>query len=106
MDKYMKVLGWSLDTSKARAYRAEHPRRRFRARLRDHRLWMMGIGAGAFVLTIVMFMSIPAQFFPDADSDSSTVTIEMVPGTTLQQTERKVGEAGDLLANQPEVESQ
>lgn len=106
MDKYMKVLGWSLDTSKARAYRAEHPRRRFRARLRDHRLWMMGIGAGAFVLTIVMFMSIPAQFFPDADSDSSTVTIEMVPGTTLQQTERKVGEVVALLAKQPEVESQ
>lgn len=106
MDKYMKVLGWSLDTSKARAYRADHPRRRFRARLYDHRLWMMGIGAGAFALTLVMFMVIPSQFFPDADSDSSTVSIEMVPGTTLQQTERKVAEVVALLASQQEVESQ
>lgn len=106
MDKYMKVLGWSLDTSKAAAYRAEHPRRRFRARLRDHRMWMMGIGMAAFALTIVMFASIPAQFFPDSDSDSSTVTIEMVPGTTLQQTERKVSEVVALLAKQQEVESQ
>ncbi|NLR69585.1 efflux RND transporter permease subunit [Novosphingobium sp. ERN07] len=106
MDRYMKVLGWSLDTSKAKAYRAEHPRRRFRARLRDHRLWMMGIGFAALMLTFVMFATIPAQFFPDTDSDSSTVTIEMVPGTTLAQTERKVAEISALLAKQQEVESQ
>jgi multidrug efflux pump subunit AcrB len=43
MDRYMAVLRWSLDTSKAAAYRAAHPRRRLRARLRDHRLWMMGL---------------------------------------------------------------
>ena len=106
MDRYMKVLRWSLDTSKAEAYRAKHPRRRFMARLRDHRLWMMGIGFGALMLTFVLFGSIPAQFFPDTDSDSSTVTIEMVPGTTLQQTERKVAEIVDILAKEQEVESQ
>lgn len=106
MDRYMKVLGWSLDTAKAKAYRAEHPRRRFRARLHDHRLWMMGIGFAALLLTVAMFFIIPAQFFPDTDSDSSTVTIEMVPGTTLQQTERKVGEVVALLDSQQEVESQ
>ncbi|MFN3424631.1 MAG: efflux RND transporter permease subunit [Novosphingobium meiothermophilum] len=106
MDRYMKVLRWSLDTSKAEAYRAQHPRRRFMARLRDHRLWMMGIGFGALMLTFVLFGSIPAQFFPDTDSDSSTVTIEMVPGTTLQQTERKVAEIVDILAKEQEVESQ
>ncbi|MFN3468381.1 MAG: efflux RND transporter permease subunit [Novosphingobium sp.] len=106
MDRYMKVLRWSLDTSKAEAYRAQHPRRRFMARLRDHRLWMMGIGLGALMLTFVLFGSIPAQFFPDTDSDSSTVTVEMVPGTTLQQTERKVAEIVDILAKEQEVESQ
>ncbi|MFY8195542.1 MAG: efflux RND transporter permease subunit, partial [Novosphingobium sp.] len=73
MDQYMKILGWSLDTSKAKAYRARHPRRRFLARLRDHRVWMMGIGFVALLLTLVMFTVIPAQFFPDTDSDSSTV---------------------------------
>lgn len=106
MDQYMKILGWSLDTSKAQAYRARHPRRRFLARLRDHRVWMMGIGFGALLLTLVMFAVIPAQFFPDTDSDSSTVNIEMVPGTTLEQSERKVSQVVSLLASQQEVESQ
>ncbi len=106
MDQYMKILGWSLDTSKAQAYRARHPRRRFLARLRDHRVWMMGIGFGALLLTLVMFAAIPAQFFPDTDSDSSEVNIEMVPGTTLEQSERKVSQVVSLLASQQEVESQ
>ncbi|ABD24488.1 acriflavin resistance protein [Novosphingobium aromaticivorans DSM 12444] len=105
MDRYMKVLGWSLDTAKAAAYRAAHPGRRFRARLRDHRLWMMGIGFGALLLTLVMFAVIPTQFFPDTDSDSSTVSIEMVPGTTLQQTEKKVQEIVTLLSKEQEVKS-
>ncbi|MBA4355357.1 MAG: transporter, partial [Novosphingobium sp.] len=103
MDRYMKVLGWSLDTSKARAYRAEHPRRRFRARLRDHRVWMIGIGFVALLFTIVLGATIPGQFFPDADSDSSRVSIEMVPGTTLAQTEAKVTEIVTMLGREQEV---
>lgn len=105
MDRYMSILRWSLDTSKAAAYRAAHPGRWFRARLRDHRLWMMGTGFGALMLTFVMFGTIPAQFFPDTDNDSSTVTIEMVPGTTLRQTDAKVTEIASLLGKEQEVES-
>ena len=105
MDRYMKVLGWSLNTAKARAYRAEHPRRRFRARLRDHRVWMMGIGFVALLLTLVLGATIPSQFFPDGDSDSSRVSVEMVPGTTLEQTEHKVSEIVALLSKEQEVRS-
>ncbi|CAH0495045.1 efflux RND transporter permease subunit [Novosphingobium sp. CECT 9465] len=105
MDRYMKVLGWSLNTAKARAYRAEHPPRRFRARLRDHRVWMMGIGFVALLLTLVLGATIPSQFFPDGDSDSSRVSVEMVPGTTLEQTERKVSEIVALLSKEQEVRS-
>ncbi|MCY1670237.1 efflux RND transporter permease subunit [Novosphingobium sp. SL115] len=105
MDRYMKVLEWSLDTSKAIAYRASYPARRFRARLRDHRVWMMGIGVLAFGLTILLGFTIPSQFFPDTDSDSSRISIEMVPGTTLQQTEKKVEEIVALVSREQEVES-
>ncbi|MFM2370707.1 MAG: hypothetical protein RIS85_429, partial [Pseudomonadota bacterium] len=105
MDRYMKVLSWSLNTSKAVAYRAAHPARRFRARLRDHRVWMMGIGILAFAFTILLGATIPSQFFPDTDSDSSRISIEMVPGTTLQQTERKVEEIVALISKEQEVES-
>ncbi|MDT0506587.1 efflux RND transporter permease subunit [Novosphingobium sp. MMS21-SN21R] len=105
MDRYMKVLGWSLDTSKVAAYRAANPRRRFLARFRDHRVWMMGVGFVALMLTVLLGMTIPAQFFPDTDSDSSRVSIEMVPGTTLKQTEAKVSEVVAILAKEPEVQS-
>ncbi|MEO0031314.1 MAG: hypothetical protein RIS94_1072 [Pseudomonadota bacterium] len=103
MDRYMKVLRWSLDTSKAAAYRMAHPRRWFRARFRDHRLWMMGIGLGALLLTGLMFVVIPSQFFPDTDSDFSRISVEMVPGTTIQQTERKIDEVLAMVKDQPEV---
>ena len=104
MDRYMKVLHWSLDTSKAAAYRALHPRRWFRARLRDHRLWMMGIGLGALMLTLLLFVVIPSQFFPDTDSDFSRISVEMVPGTTIAQTERKLDEVLALVKDEPEVD--
>jgi multidrug efflux pump subunit AcrB len=103
MDRYMAVLRWSVETRAARAYRAAHPRRRIRARLRDHRVWMMGLGLGAFLLTIVLGANIPMQFFPDSDSDFSRVQIEMVPGTTIAQTEQVADRVQAIIAAQPEV---
>ncbi|BEV02324.1 efflux RND transporter permease subunit [Novosphingobium olei] len=103
MDRYMKILRWSLDTRAAQAYRAAFPKRRFRARLRDHRLWMMGVGFGALLLTGLLFVIVPSQFFPDTDEDFSRITIEMVPGTTIEQTERKIDEVYNLIKGEPEV---
>jgi multidrug efflux pump subunit AcrB len=74
------------------------------ARLRDHRLWMMGIGLGALLLTGVMFVVIPTQFFPDTDSDFSQINVEMVPGTTIDQTAAKVDEVYNLIRNEPEID--
>ena len=105
MDRYMKVLHWSLDTSRAAAYRAAHPGRRFRARLHDHRVWMMGIGLLALLCTIGLGAIIPTQFFPDTDNDSIQVSVEMVPGTTLAQTEREVARIAARLRQEPETES-
>ncbi len=104
IDRYMNVLTWSLDTRGVTAYRAMHPRRWFRARLRDHRLWMMGVAAGALVLTGVLFTMVPTQFFPDTDSDFSRISVEMVPGTTIEQTERKIDEVLALVKDEPEID--
>ena len=82
MDRYMKVLDWSL----------------------HHRWWTMGIGVLAFAATIGMFAVIPMQFFPTVNQDTSQVRIEMVPGTTLQQTEAVAEQVNTLLKKQPEVE--
>ncbi len=111
MDRYMKVLHWSLDTAKVGAYKARLAatgtrlslRRRMAARLRDHRLWMIGIGMGALALTISLFAMIPMQFFPSVNSDFSQIRIEMVPGTTLKQTEQIADQVATIVNRRPEV---
>jgi multidrug efflux pump subunit AcrB len=79
----MKILRWSL----------------------GHRRWMMGIGALALALTVVLLVVLPKQFFPDGDSDFSRIRIEMVPGTTLERTREISSEAAAIVEQQPEVKT-
>lgn len=81
MERYMKILKWSL----------------------SNRWKMMGLGAGAFALTIFMFWATPAQFQPTINEDNSRVEIEMVPGTTLEQAEIIADKVAAFLYEQPEV---
>jgi multidrug efflux pump subunit AcrB len=78
---------------------------RFRARLRDHRIWMVGIAFVALVLTGLVGSSMPGQFFPEEDSDFSRVRIEMVPGTTLERTEAVADRVAALVEADPDVEA-
>ncbi len=73
---------------------------RLAARRQDHRLWMFGIGMGALGLTVALLMLLPQQFQPLTDSDSSRANIEMVPGTTLEQTEAVADRVASLLRAQ------
>ena len=79
--------------------------KRVGARLRDHRIWIMGIGVASFAATIGMFMALPSQFFPTTNSDFSRVSIEMVPGTTLEQTEAVTGQVAKIINAQPETQN-
>ncbi|MBA4165253.1 MAG: transporter, partial [Erythrobacter sp.] len=74
------------------------------ARFYDHRAWMLMIGYFALMLTVLLFMNVPAQFQPTIDEGSSRVEIEMVPGTTLESTEVVSRQVADLFYRQPEVE--
>ncbi|MCL6698426.1 efflux RND transporter permease subunit [Sphingomonas sp. NSE70-1] len=76
---------------------------RWTARFRDHRIWIMGIGFLSFVATIGMFMSLPSQFFPTTNSDFSRLRIEMLPGTTIEQTEAVADQVADIINEQPET---
>ncbi len=78
---------------------------RFVARLHDHRVWMLGVGLSALVLTAGLFASVPAQFFPNTNSDFSVIGIEMVPGTTLQQTEAVTDRVTRIVEEDPNVAS-
>jgi len=105
MDGYMAILRWTLDSTRAKASAARGSYHRFTSRWRDHRMWVIGLGIAAFVCTVLMFGVIPMQFSPPTNKDDSTATIEMVPGTTLAQTDAVVTQVADLLRRQPEVQS-
>ena len=113
MQRYTRVLEWSIDRSKAVAYRertlAGRGRlgflRRIKARFLDHRVWIMSVGLASFLLTILMFAITPMQFFPNTNLDFSMVRIEMVPGTTLEQTEEVSDSVVAILREEQEVET-
>jgi multidrug efflux pump subunit AcrB len=79
--------------------------RRFVARMHDHRVWMIGTGLAALILSGVLFAVIPKQLFPDGDNDFARISVELVPGTTLKQTEAVAQAVHDLVAPRPEVET-
>lgn len=78
--------------------------KRIKARFLDHRVWMVMIGVVAFLCTVAILALRPGQLFPDVDFDFAITNIEMVPGTTLEQTERVAGEVAAILNAQPEVD--
>ena len=83
MDQYMKILNWTL----------------------RHR-WSAVVGFLASLgLTIYLFATMPQTFQPQLDQDAVTASIEMVPGTTLEQTKVVVDHVRDLLASQEGVEN-
>ncbi|WP_294394914.1 efflux RND transporter permease subunit [uncultured Sphingomonas sp.] len=103
MDRYMGVLRWTLDDSRAQAARARGGAGRWFAWTRDHRWWTMGIGIAAFLATLVMFGILPKTFMPPQDSDMSRINVTMPPGTTLEQTRDVAERVVTLVKKQPEV---
>ena len=77
--------------------------RRLGARLRDHRVYMFGVGIAALAVTVALLMLLPQQFQPTTDEDTTQLTVEMVPGTTIEQTEVVADQATAILQRQPEV---
>ena len=77
---------------------------RFGARMRDHRFYAFLLGVYALVVTFGMMATLPQQFQPNENQDTSIVSIEMVPGTTLEQTTAVADRVTAIMEAQPEVE--
>ncbi|WAT17251.1 efflux RND transporter permease subunit [Aurantiacibacter sp. MUD11] len=91
-----RIIGYEANAYVARS-------RYLAARFLDHRVWMMLVGVFALLLTVVIAGSVPQQFFPDNDSDFSRISVSMVPGTTLEQTEAVIDEISARLSEEQEV---
>jgi multidrug efflux pump subunit AcrB len=83
MDRYMGLLRWSL----------------------GHRWWTVLIGVVAFILTIVSFATLPLTFQPTINTDYSQISIELVPGSTLEQTQRITEQVARIVRAAPEVDA-
>ena len=105
MDIYMKALSWTMDSSGVAVRKGQSLWSRLWAHRVDHRLWTVGFGGLAFLLTILSFWGIPLTFRPTEDNDFSRVRISLTPGTTLKRTEAVTDQVRDMLAKAPEVSS-
>ncbi len=112
MTRYLKILLWSLDTRKAQALRQRVLdlrgrltwATRLKARLLDHRVWMIGIAVVALMMTVAGVMILPSEMFPDENSDFTQLRVELVPGTTIPQTEAVADRVAAYVAERPEVD--
>jgi multidrug efflux pump subunit AcrB len=77
---------------------------RAKARMRDHRLGMVGVGFGILIATGVLFSMLSMTFEPEQDVDNSRVRIGMAPGTTHAQTREVAARAADIIERHPDVE--
>lgn len=106
MHLYLRVLRWSLDTSKAHACKLRHPGwgGKLKSVFYDHRLYMVGAGFLALVLSGLLFMNLPMTFQPAINADDSDVNFTLPPGATLKQSETVADQIAAILKPQPEVE--
>ena len=72
--------------------------------MRDHRIWMVGAGFGAFALTGILFASLSMTFQPPLNLDFSRVSVSMPPGSTLRQTEAVVDRAAEIVRQDSDVD--
>ncbi len=111
MAPYLHALEWALGIAgtpqdpKLKRTRKPHIMTRIRAYFCDHRLWVMGMGFAFFVLSLFLAASLPGEFIPVEDQSRSSLTIQLPPGTTLDETDAAVQRINTELMKRPEVES-
>ncbi|QQQ17376.1 efflux RND transporter permease subunit [Brevundimonas vitis] len=83
MAPFLRWLGWSL----------------------NHRWIVFGLGGLFFVLSIGLATQLAGEFIPVEDTSRSSLSVQLPPGTTLEQTDQTVADITKILRARPEVES-
>ena len=107
MDKYLGILKWSLDTTKAEEYYRQAPSfgRRIWSWLRyDHRFRMVYAGLAALVIQVVLFATLSFSFQPPLNLDTTRVRIGMPPGSTVAQASKLADETAAIVEKDPNVD--
>jgi multidrug efflux pump subunit AcrB len=83
MERYMRLLHWSL----------------------INRWKTVALGVVAFVATIFAFATLPLTFQPTINTDYSQISIELVPGSTLEQTRVVTERVANIVRRSPVVDA-
>lgn len=113
MGPYLRALEWSLgDRGKTVAGAPATPARprppflkRVRDRFCDHRIWVTGMGLLFFIGSLGLAAMLPSEFIPVEDQSRSSLTLQLPPGTTLDETDAAVQRITTELRKRPEVRS-
>ncbi len=115
MDKYIAVLRWTLKRNPgpklewdgyAPLFFWRHEGRKwYRLWIRDNRVLTVLFAVAALGMTYLTFYTLPFTFQPTTNVDFSRVSIQMTPGTTLEQTERVADQVTAILKQQQEVQT-
>ena len=77
---------------------------RWNARMKDHRMAMVGAGVVTLLFSVALFGTLPQSFFPPQNDDFARINITLSPGTTMKQTEVVVDRVAAMVKNDPNVE--
>ncbi|KQZ73138.1 transporter [Sphingopyxis sp. Root214] len=75
------------------------------ARVFDHRVWIVGVGAASLAMSVILLMVLPQQFQPTINSDYSQIRYELPPGSTLAQSENISDQITAILSKDKNVEN-
>ncbi|MEB3181121.1 MAG: efflux RND transporter permease subunit [Nostocaceae cyanobacterium] len=70
-----------------------------------HKLTTLGIAVAFFIGSVMLIPLIPKGFVDNSDIGISTVSIELPPGSTLDDTNKAVSQVTDIILKSPVVES-
>ena len=70
----------------------------------SHRVWVMLLGLGTAVLTVIAYQALEEEFLPDEDKGRFLAFVIAPEGATSEYTDRMVREAEEILAATPEIE--
>ncbi|MFZ5670384.1 MAG: efflux RND transporter permease subunit [Pseudomonadota bacterium] len=70
-----------------------------------HRWITFGLGTAFFIASLGMTLLVPAEFIPAGDQGYSAMSVEMQPGSTLEETDAVVQRMTAILRGYPEVKS-
>jgi len=69
-----------------------------------HRWILLGLGAGTFALTVLLYRAIPQEFLPEEDKGTIVAVIVTPEGSTSEATDQYVRQAEKIASEYPEVE--